>query len=1113
MTTKIDLAQDSKFGLEGRIITLNDQSEVIQSGVLYIDGDKIVAIRKSNDPAPNGFSKQRVIKVGGTIYPGLIELHNHLSYNIVPLWIVPKLFVDRDQWRRHNDYRKKMTGPLEILGHIDGYLQAIVRYVETRLLFSGVTTSQGITLASHQNIRRLYKGIVRNVEQPIDSNLKDLKAGTRIADVKTAQKFLDRLDYFKASCLLLHLCEGIPERVNKHFKALQIDADKWAITNALAGIHAVGLRPEDIEILGRFEGSVIWSPMSNLILYGTTADMETIKANNILTALGSDWTASGSKNLLCELKVAKIVNDEKGGIFSDEELVRMVTSNAAKILKWDKYVGSLEDNKKADCLVISGKTGDPYKKLIEAKESQVSFLCIDGIPRAGQKRMMDKFTFDDAPEKADLDGRIRYLHLKNEEMDNPIDIKVSFADAEKKLKEGLDKLPEYAKDVETTSSGIFAGAADKTNPKIGWFIESEHQDWTDSTQRHHLPYEGKATGGKWLTQFAEPLSKIVEPIPLDKPTVINDDQYFNRIASQQNLPEYIKLKLPSYYGVSIDLSDTNTVSKKIINASKNRMVGVTDLASFYSTPGYLNLSDKLKLIDQAKTLFNQAYVHLPLKKAKHASNPIQQLAVLRDEILNSTFPLREIEFHKEMIRIFNSVRDLHTSYYLPAPFNGKVAFLPFFIEEYFEEDEPHYIISKIVYPLKNDPFTKGVEVIAWNGIPIQRAIKINSDRYAGSNESARHVRGLDSMTFRPLAMMLAPEEEVVKIDYFDKKRKRRSKTFKWMVASNLRDPRSEDQFNESKLSSGYDYFTHLVHEVKKSFFAPKKFRKRYIQKKGLSVFKSGNYMYREGFELNFKARLFFKNNQQYGYIRLFSFNTDDPDAFASAFRELLKVLPDKVIIDIRNNGGGDIRAAEYILQVLSKKKIIPQSAQFINSNLTEYLCHQHSPSKQYKELNLCKWQDTFRDMRQTGADYTLGFPITSPKELAKYRSKEKKDLVLIVDALCYSAADIFAAGFQDHRLGKVIGAHENTGAGGANVWTHSILHELTTTQAQQSAFFSNLPYGANFRVAIRRTLRVGPNENVPIEDLGIKPDEVIRYTKKDLLMNNEDFIDKAIQAF
>jgi hypothetical protein len=45
---------------------------------------------------------------------------------------------------------------------------------------------------------------------------------------------------------------------------------------------------------------------------------------------------------------------------------------------------------------------------------------------------------------------------------------------------------------------------------------------------------------------------------------------------------------------------------------------------------------------------------------------------------------------------FQSVRDLHTNYLLPEPYSGKIAYLPFLVEEYHDEQGGHhYIISHI----------------------------------------------------------------------------------------------------------------------------------------------------------------------------------------------------------------------------------------------------------------------------------------------------------------------------------------------------------------------------------------------------------------------------------
>ena len=49
---------------------------------------------------------------------------------------------------------------------------------------------------------------------------------------------------------------------------------------------------------------MVWSPMSNLLLYGGTADIAAALAAGVRIGIGSDWSPSGSKNLLGELKVA-----------------------------------------------------------------------------------------------------------------------------------------------------------------------------------------------------------------------------------------------------------------------------------------------------------------------------------------------------------------------------------------------------------------------------------------------------------------------------------------------------------------------------------------------------------------------------------------------------------------------------------------------------------------------------------------------------------------------------------------------------------------------------------------------------------------------------------------
>src|SRR5262249_73450 len=143
-----------------------------------------------------------------------------------------------------------------------------------------------------------YKGVVRNVEAPNDPKLPAAK--THIADVeaKDWKKFFAAVS--SKSTVILHLSEGKDDKARAHFLALESEG-KWAITDKLVGIHCAALTAADFGVLVKHGGSMVWSPLSNFLLYGDTVDIKAAVAAGVQVALGSDWSPSGSKNLLGEL--------------------------------------------------------------------------------------------------------------------------------------------------------------------------------------------------------------------------------------------------------------------------------------------------------------------------------------------------------------------------------------------------------------------------------------------------------------------------------------------------------------------------------------------------------------------------------------------------------------------------------------------------------------------------------------------------------------------------------------------------------------------------------------------------------------------------------------------
>jgi len=172
----------------GRVATMDARRSVLQRGAVYIVGGRIAAVQPAAAPPPPGFADTLRLETRGTIYPGLIELHNHLAYNVLPRWSVPARYTSRAQWGRHADYRRLISGPMAILGSLGNTLRAVVRYTEAKCLLSGTTTSQGIALFSNAGTARAYQGIVRNVESPDAEDLPG--ALTRVADVGVWQRFV-----------------------------------------------------------------------------------------------------------------------------------------------------------------------------------------------------------------------------------------------------------------------------------------------------------------------------------------------------------------------------------------------------------------------------------------------------------------------------------------------------------------------------------------------------------------------------------------------------------------------------------------------------------------------------------------------------------------------------------------------------------------------------------------------------------------------------------------------------------------------------------------------------------------------------------------------------------
>ncbi|TXK39696.1 S41 family peptidase [Nonomuraea sp. C10] len=540
-----------------------------------------------------------------------------------------------------------------------------------------------------------------------------------------------------------------------------------------------------------------------------------------------------------------------------------------------------------------------------------------------------------------------------------------------------------------------------------------------------------------------------------------------------------------------------------------RLADAVDLRDFLDTAGTLTLADRRTLVEQALVLIEQNYAHLPLKIAMYAVNPVQRLRLLALRLSRQTAATADPEprFHAELSEIFHSVRDLHTNYLLPQPYASKVAYLPFLIEECHEDGRPRYLVTRLVEGFSAPGLEPGAEVTHWNGTPIGAAVDANAARYAGGNPAARHSRGLQSLTIRPLVIHLPPGESWVTLGYLGRDGIARELREPWRVTDNPPPFVDAGALTEAAVSQGLDLGTDAISRALRMLYVPRTLTAEIVDATGTDAPGADLPTSMPAF---FKARAVDTPSGTFGHIRVFTFNTNDPGAFVGEFVRLAGLLPrNGLVVDVRGNGGGHIHAAEFLLQTLTPHRITPEPTQFVTTPLNVRICAQHEENPT-GQIDLGPWCPSMNQALEIGAVHSAGFAITPEAGANAIGQCYHGPVVLITDARCYSATDIFAAGFQDHGIGPVLGVDDNTGAGGANVWTHELLKLLLELPSPAPGSpYRPLPGGAGMRVSVRRTLRVHELAGTPVEDLGVRPGHRHRLTRRDILAGNQDLLDRA----
>jgi hypothetical protein len=115
--------------------------------------------------------------------------------------------------------------------------------------------------------------------------------------------------------------------------------------------------------------------------------------------IGTDSSASGPANLLEEIgNIRKLYQKMYGEDLPPKKIFEMVTINAAKAFWMQDRIGSLEEGKLGDVLVMKARKDDPYENLVCASMKDIELLVLAGKPIYGERRFLDIFRNGVPPE-------------------------------------------------------------------------------------------------------------------------------------------------------------------------------------------------------------------------------------------------------------------------------------------------------------------------------------------------------------------------------------------------------------------------------------------------------------------------------------------------------------------------------------------------------------------------------------------------------------------------------------------------------------------------------------------------------------------------------------------
>lgn len=366
----------SRIVLRGDIVGVDG---ITKGGSIVVENGRITYVGCSPDMA----NSVVITCPESVISPAFINGHEHLTYsNATPADWSDERFSHRNEWRKGANGHTKVKGPRTKHNET----------VEIRSLMSGTTSifGSGRVPGLARNIDEENIEGVRSVYQTFP--LGDSGDGV-MRDSDCNYDYHDSVLDIDSGCPYgPHIGEGISDAARNEIRCLGTDGPHTIFRDNLAMIHGVAASPSQIAEMSKKHVKLIWSPRSNISLYGDTAMVPVYDRLGVEIGFGTDWIYSGSATMLRELACADTLNrDYYDGYFSDYDLWRMPTWNNAEAFGLSHVLGDLKKGYIADIVIFRRQEGKSlYRSVISAENKDIQLVMMDGNFVYGDDVLMEK---------------------------------------------------------------------------------------------------------------------------------------------------------------------------------------------------------------------------------------------------------------------------------------------------------------------------------------------------------------------------------------------------------------------------------------------------------------------------------------------------------------------------------------------------------------------------------------------------------------------------------------------------------------------------------------------------------------------------------------------------